>query len=338
MKNPGLREAIALTLAVILWFYVRVTRTGGTALETQVQVSVPIQIRGQSSQLTTYEISHDKVTVTVQGDSQEMAGLREQHIQATVDLTGEEANSIYPRVKVLVPPQFRIISSDPETINIKQAAMVSKQVPVEVIVSGAAAKGRNARSPVFNPKNVTVTGPEPLVNEVAEVRGKILLTGESQSTSFELHDLDPVNDNSQKVEGPLASLKINPSRLTVTVPVEAENRSVAVAVSLGRIRVEHAAGWRPVIEVDPAFVTLSLTKEQQAPDFLETRPEVFAASTRVESREVPLEIPDGFEVIGGRSVRVKVVPTRTAPTATPVPVRTPTPTPTPALSDSSSIP
>ncbi len=336
MKNPGLREAIALTLAVILWFYVRVTRTGGTALETQVQVSVPIQIRGQSSKLTIYEISHDKVTVTVQGDSQEMAGLREQHIQATVDLTGEEANSIYPRVKVLVPPQFRIVSSDPETINIKQAALVSKQVPFRVTVSGAAAKGRNAGKAVFNPKNATVSGPEPLVNEVTEVRGKILLTGESQSTGFELRDLDPVNWDGQKVEGPLATLKINPSRLTVTVPVEAENRSIAVAVSLERIRVEHAAGWRPVIEVDPAFVTLSLTKDQQAPEYVETRPEVFAASTRVESREVPLEIPDGFEVIGGRSVRVKVVPTRTAPAATPVPVHPPTPTP--AVSNSSSTP
>lgn len=335
MKNPGLREAIALTLAVILWFYVRVTRTGGTSLETQVQVSVPIQIRGQSSKLTIYEISHDKVTVTVQGDSQEMAGLREQHIQATVDLTGEEANSIYPRVKVLVPPQFRIVSSDPETINIKQAALVSKQVPFRVTVSGTAAKGRSVGKAVFNPKNATVTGPEPLVNEVTEVRGKVLITGESQSTGYELRDLDPVNWDGQKVEAARAVLKINPSRLTVTVPVEAENRSVAVAVSLERIRVERAAGWRPMIEVDPAFVTLSLTKDQQAPEYVETRPEVFAASTRVESREVPLEIPDGFEVIGGRSVRVKVVPTRTAPPPTPVPSHSATPA---SVSTSSSIP
>lgn len=327
MKNPGLREAIALTLAVILWFYVRVTKTGGTSLETQVQVTVPIQLRGQSSKLTIYEISHDKVTVTIQGDSQEMTGLREQHIQATVDLTGEEANSIYPRVKVLVPPQFRIVSSDPETINIKQAAQISKQVPFRVTVSGSAAKGRSTGKAVFSPKNATVSGPEPLVNEVTEVRGKVLMTGESQSTGYELRDLDPVNWDGQKVEASRATLKINPTRLTVTIPVEAENRSVAVAVSLERIRVEHAAGWRPMIEVDPAFVTLSLTKDQQAPDYVETRPEVFAASTRVESREVPLEIPDGFEVIGGRSVRVKVVPTRIPPAATPVPAHTPTPVP-----------
>lgn len=327
MKNPGLREAIALTLAVILWFYVRVTRTGGTSLETQVQVSVPIQLRGQSSKLTIYEMSHDQVKVTVQGNSQEMAGLREQHIQATVDLTGEEASSIYPRVKVLVPPQFRVVASDPETINIKQAALISKQVPFRVTVSGAAAKGRGAGKAVFNPKNATVSGPEPLVNEVTEVRGKVLMTGESQSTSYELRDLEPVNWDGQKVQSSRAALKINPSRLTVTVPVEAENRTVAVAVSLERIRVEHAAGWRPMIEVDPAFITLSLSKNQQTPDYVETRPEVFAASTRVESREVPLEIPDGFEVIGGRSVRVKVVPTRTAPAATPVPARSPTPAP-----------
>lgn len=329
MKNPGLREAIALTLAVILWFFVRVTKTGGTSQQTQMQISVPIQIRGESSKFTVYEVSHDTATITVQGDTQEVSSLREQQINALVDLTNEEANSVYPRVKVIVPGQIRLISVNPETINIKQAAPVSKQVPIRVTVSGNPAKGRSAGKAVFNPKTATVSGPEPLVNEVNEVRGKILLAGESQSISYEVRDLDPVNWDGQKVEGTKASLKVSPSRLTVTVPVEAESRSVAVAISLEKIRVERTEGWRPVIEVDPAFVTLSLSKDQQAPDYVETRPEVFSPSTRVESREVPLEIPDGFEVIGGRSVRVKVVPTRIAPLATPVAAKTPTPSPTP---------
>ena len=330
MRNPGLREVIALTLAVILWLYVRVVaKSGGTGQETQVQLKVPIQIRGQNTKLTIYEMSHDEVEVTVQGDSQDVAQLRSDLITASVDLTGEEANSIYPAVKVLVPGGLRTISIKPETINIRQAVQIVKQVPFRVVVSGAAAKGRNAGKPVFNPKNAAVSGPEPLVNEVTEVRGRILLTGESQATSYEVRDLDPVNVDGQKVESSMATLKLNPARLTVTVPVEAENRSVAVAVSLDRIRVEHADGWRPVIEVDPAFVTLSLTKDQQAPDYVPTRSEVFAASTRVESRDVPLEIPDGVEVIGERWVRVRVVPTRTAPQATPVPEPSPKASPTP---------
>jgi YbbR domain-containing protein len=330
VRNPGLREVIALTLAVILWLYVRVVaKSGGTSQETQVQLKVPIQIRGQSSKLTIYEMSHDAVEVTVQGDTQDVSQLRGDLITASVDLTGEEANSIYPAVKVLVPGGLRTISIKPETINIRQAPQISKQVPFHIIISGMAAKGRNAGKPAFSPKNATVSGPEPLVNEVSEVRGRILLTGESQATSYEVRDLDPVNGDGQKVESALASLKLNPARLTVTVPVEAENRSVAVAVSLERIRVEHADGWRPVIEVQPAFVTLSLTKEQQAPEYVPTRSEVFAASTRVESRDVPLEIPDGFEVIGERSVRVRVIPTRTAPPATPVPEPGPKTSPTP---------
>ncbi|MFN8606592.1 MAG: CdaR family protein [Vulcanimicrobiota bacterium] len=332
MRNPGLREAIALTLAVILWLYVRVVaKSGVTGQETQVQLKVPIQIRGQNPKLTLYEMSHDEVEVTVQGDSQDVTQLRGDLITASVDLTGEEANSIYPAVKVLVPGGLRTIAIKPETINIRQAAIISKQVPFHLTVSGTAAKGRNAGKPVFTPKTASVSGPEPLVNEVSEVRGRILLTGESQTTSYEVRDLDPVNGDGQKVEGSMARLKVNPGRLTVTVPVEAENRSVAVAVSLDRIRVEHADGWRPVIEVEPAFVTLSLTKDQQAPDYVPTRSEVFAASTRVESRDVPLEIPDGFEVIGERSVRVRVVPTRTPPPATPLPEVSPRPkaSPTP---------
>lgn len=328
MKGPlGLREVIALTLAVILWFYVKVTRTGVVTGQAQMQMTVPIQIKGVNPDLTVYEVSHNQAVVTVQGNPEEVSSLREQQVNALVDLTGESATSVYPKVKVTVPGQFKLISVDPETINVKQAAETVKQVPLRVLLSGPPARGRTAGKPVSETREVRVTGPEPLVKEVNEVRARILLAGQSQSTTFEMRDLVPVNWDGQPVEARRAKLKVVPPVIFATVPIEAESRSVAVAVSLENVRVENTAGWRSSIEVEPGFVTLSLSKDQQPPDYVVTRPEVFSASTRVESREVPLEIPDGFEVIGERSVRLRVIPTRaeSTPTPTPKPKASPTP-------------
>lgn len=332
MKGPvGLREVIALTLAVILWFYVKVTRTGGVSEQAQMQMTVAIQIKGVNPDLTVYEVSHNQAVVTVQGSTEEVSSLREQQVAALVDLTGESANSVYPKVKVTVPGQFKLISVEPETINVKQAPETVKQVPLKVLLSGPPARGRTAGKPAFDPREVRVTGPEPLVKEVNEVRARILLAGQSQTTTFEMRDLVPVNWEGQPIEARRAKLKVLPQVIFATVPIEAEGRSVAVAVSLENVRVEHTEGWRSSVEVEPGFVTLSLSKDQQAPDYLVTRPEVFSASTRVESREVPLEIPDGFEVIGDREVLVRVIPTRvnkvpeSTPTATPKPKASPTP-------------
>lgn len=328
MKNPGTREVIALVLALILWFFVRVTRSG-VANESlaQMQMTVPIQLKRVNPNLTAYEVSHDQAVVTVQGESQAVSSLREQQVDAFVDLNEEEATSVWPKVQVIVPGIVKLVSVHPETINVKQSVIASKQVPIKVRVSGPAAKGRSPGAVALSEEEARISGPEPLVNEVAEVRGRVLLTGQSQSSSFELKDLVPVNSEGQPVEARRARLKVVPAVIWATVPIEAESRTVAVAVSLQGIRVSTPPGWRSSIEVEPEFITLRVSRGQTPPEFVSTKDELFQATTKVESRQVPLDIPDGFEVIGSRSVKVRVIPTPISPRSTPRPTPTPTATP-----------
>lgn len=326
VKNAAtLREVIALVLALILWFFVRTTRSG-LASETlaQMQMTVPVQVKGMSEKLTPYDRSHDTARVTIQGDTEAISSLREQQISAFVDLSGEEASSVWPKVQVIVPGIVKLISVEPETINVKQAATVTKQAPVKVIVSGEAARGRTPGKPAVEPTHVTLSGPEPLINEITEVRTRVMLTGQSQSSVFELRDLVAVNADGQPVEARHARIDANPNAIWVTVPIEADSRSVAVAVSLDKVRVQKMPGWRTTLQVTPEFVTLRVSKGQQAPEFVSTLPEVFPSSSRVESRDVALDIPDGFEVIGTRTVRVRSTPIAER-AETPVPTATPTP-------------
>jgi len=326
VKNPGVREVIALVLALIIWFFVRVTRTGVTSqVLAQMQMTVPIQLKGVSPRLIAYEVSQDQAVVTVQGDSQAVTSLREQQVNAFVDLSGEEASSVWPKVQVIVPGIVKLVSVHPETVNVKQSVIASKQVPIKVKVSGPPAKGRTTGSVALSEPDARVSGVLFRSNEVTEVRARVLLTGQSQSSSFELKDLIPVNSEGQPVEARRARIKVIPTVVWATVPIEAESRSVAVAVSLQSVRVIRTPGWTASLEVEPEFVTLRVSRDQQPPDFVITRDEVFNATTKVESRLVPLEIPDGFEVIGSPSVRVRVVPTPVRrPPVPPPPSATPT--------------
>jgi YbbR domain-containing protein len=285
-------------------------------------MNLPIQVKGLKGQLVAYEMSSDQVRITVQGQSAAITSLREQQLNAYVDVGNEDAPSMYLKVTAIAPGGMRVISVEPENINLKQAQLTSKQVPIRISLKGNAAEGRHPGKPAFEPRTARVSGPEPLVAEVREVQTSIFLNGESETTTVELRDLAPVNGSGQRVEGRRVPLKIIPSSLSVTLPIEAQDRSVAVAVSLDNVRVGKLPGWRMAFEVEPEFITLRVGKDQDAPHFVLTRPEVFVASSKVDSHEVPLLIPDGFEVIGARSVKVRLVPTRQA---TPPPAPTPLP-------------
>lgn len=311
MKNTAtLREGIAFVLALILWVFVRTTHSGlSSETLVQMQMMVPIKVEKQSEKLVTYDVSQATARITVQGDDQAISSLREQQITAFVDLGGDEAASMWPKVQVIVPGIVKLVSVEPEVINVKQAPVGAKRVPVKVQISGEAAKGRTPGTPVPSEKDVVVSGPQPLLDEVTHVRARVMLSGQSQSSSFELRDLVPVNAEAQVVEARRASLEVQPSSLWVTVPIEAESRSVAVAVSLNNVRVQKLAGYHTTLEVVPEFVTLRITREQTAPEFVLTHAEVFPPSSKVESRDVPLDIPDGMEVVGSSTVRVRCIPT-----------------------------
>lgn len=329
MNKAGLREAIALVLALILWFFVRVTRSSPTSQSlAQMQMTVPIERKNSDGRMTVYDLSKDRVVVTVQGDAQAVSLLREQQINAYIDLQGDESRSLWPRVQVIVPGIVKVVSVEPQTINVKQAPQASREVPVEVEVIGKAAKGRSLGKVAITPEKVRVSGPEPLVQEITKVRTRLTLNAQSESMGFELKALSPVNAQGQPVEAPYAKIRTSPETVWATVPVVADSRSVGVAVSLANLRVDNPPGWHSSVEVEPPIVTLRVSKDQKVPEFINTRNEWFKASSRVESRRVSLQIPDGFEVVGDSEVLVRVVPVkgeRKPPAPTPVPRVAPTP-------------
>jgi len=324
-----LRRIIAITLSVLLWAFVRVTQEGnGSQSLSQINVQVQLQVRGVQPDLVAYDISQDEVRVTLRGDSESVGALREGFVKAYVDLTGlEGATNVWPEVKVIAPGGMSIVSQDPRSVNIKLSPMGARLVPVRLRVNGNPASGMAAGEPKLEPPQVRVTGPEALLQEVEEIVGRVVLDGQSQSFSVSLRDLVAVNSQGTEVQTKRARLKLSPESVSATIPVQADSRSVAVAVAFDNVKVVNAPGWRYRLEVEPEYVTLRVPRDGKAPKSLQIKAQTFASSTKPEVREVDLVIPDGVEVLGASNVRLRLVPEKQAAPESATPSPSPTATP-----------
>jgi YbbR domain-containing protein len=340
VKKWGIQQLVALVLSLLLWAFVRYNQPGGVGTQalSQLTLNVPIRVKNNPPNMLPYDMTKDEVRVTLQGDSTAIAALRDGMVQAYVDLTGADSPNVYSEVKVLAPGGLAVLAKDPNQVTVKLSNNVNRTVRVRVILSGSPANGLSAGEVRLEPKSVVVTGPESLVADVDVVVSKIVLDGQSQDYSLDLRDLTPVNSQGMEITAKLGKgLKILPSVVSATVPILSKNHTVAVAVSLDQLHINPAKGWSYRMEVEPEFVTLRVGTGQKAPKFLLTKPQTIAISTKVDSRDLDLIIPDGVEVVGSSTVTLKVIPERvdftdaggeSVPPATPN-VAPPTPTANP---------
>ena len=162
--------------------------------------------------------------------------------------------------------------------------------------------------PNVDPAKVLLTGPEALLEDVQEVRAECVLGGQSESCSIQVRDLTPVNSQSNPVEGKLTGIKLMPTSVTATIPIQMDSHLVAVPISLESIHVPTALGYHFRLELEPEVITLRMPRGQNPPTQLLTRPLAFTSTTKVDSKEASVVIPDGMEVVGNTTVRVKLIP------------------------------
>jgi len=188
---------------------------------------------------------------------------------------------------------------------------------------GNPAAGQVAGAPFLDSKTAKLSGPEAILDQINEVVGKVDIQGQSQSTSFQVRDLQAKTID--HLDPPASRIPINiyPESVSVTVPIDTERRSVAVAVLLDNVKVRVEKGWSATLELEPEIVTLRVGPKQKAPSYRLTRPEVLTLGSKVETHRVALIEPDGFELLGAPEIKVRATPTRTATAIRPSPTPPP---------------
>lgn len=135
--------------------------------------------------------------------------------KAYIDLTGMKAGTYDVHVQTSGFPSGLSVKADPATVRVTLQEKTSKEFPVSVDILNKGTIGKNytVGDPVIDPKTVTVTGGEDVVDSIAFVRGVINVRGENDTVDkmITLH----AYDNS----GTQVDADISPSSVHVRVPV-----------------------------------------------------------------------------------------------------------------------
>lgn len=300
---PALLTAFLMALAV----WVLAVTSSDPAETRNFPRPIPLEIIGQDPGLVISGSLPKEVTVSMSAPRSVWNSLStaSNPVRAILDLTGLPAgeHSIEPRIQISVRPA-RVLSVSPAEINVNLEPLATRELPLVVVKRGEVEVGYEAGEPSLNPQTAAVSGPENLVNQVAELRVEVDLTGitEPMQKAYPIKALD---SNGTVLEG----LAVTPQEAQVKVDVVQRGgyRNVVVKVVLtGQV----AGGHRLTnISVFPPAITVFSSNPElvnSLPGFVETTPLDLTGAR--DDLEVPLtlNLPSGITVVGPQTVRVQV--------------------------------
>ncbi|MBK9923724.1 MAG: hypothetical protein IPP66_00400 [Anaerolineales bacterium] len=268
---------------------------------------IPLEIIGKDSSLIiTSEIpSNVEVTLRAPHSVWELLTAQEKSVQATLDLSGLSAGEHLATVQlhVLVRP-YQIVLANPETVPVILEPIATQTLPIELSLGGIPAIGYRAGDVELDPKEVVVSGPKSIVDQVAKARVFVNLDGVRESVD-QSNAIQILDENNSTVRG----LTITPENVHVGVPVSQQGgfRDVAVKVIVqgqqaAGYRVENVSVFPPVVTVfasDPALVNA-------LPGVVETQPLDLQDAKEDITTRLALNLPENVTLVGNQSVQVTV--------------------------------
>jgi YbbR domain-containing protein len=299
--NRVTARLIAATLAILLWVYVQsvatVASTGGDVSRT-IQ-NVRVTWRGGSSNLALMSQSVDRVNVTVWGPQSEVQALDPSQIVAYVNLSGLGPGTIEQPISVDTPPGIRWAAANPQVLKVTLEAMVTKELPVTVQLSGEPEAGFVLGPAKLVPATASVVAPESVVNRVSSLAAEVNMDGARSDFSGKLI-IVARDGRGNKVD----LVSISPGEIDVLVPVLSTK---TVAVKLDRTG-ELPQGITIVSEdLSPKGVVVAGPTDQIAafPNEITTEPFDLTKVTDSGTFDVKLlPLPEGFSVVGETIVKL----------------------------------
>lgn len=300
---PTLLLSVALSLAV--WI-------SAVTEEDPVQSrifprTIPIERVGQNPALVMLGDVPGQATVTLSAPNSVWNQMLEDSapVRLWVDLSGVQAGTHTLRVNYQPLIQLvKVANYTPQTVSITLEPLASREFPVTLERRGDPAVGFQADAYALNPEQVLISGPASLVERVNEVRVTLDISQVSDTVNRAL-DVQVLDAN----ELPVSGVTISPSEVVINQPISQRGgyRNVVVrAVTTGQVGV----GYRLTnISVSPPNVTVFSSNPRlvdQLPGFVETSPlDLTNVKDDLEVR-LPLNLPDGVDVVGDQTVLVQV--------------------------------
>jgi len=296
---------LAFALAVVVWF------SAETAANPNIEStrSVPLEIFGLDPNMLVVDNPPAQVRVTLSAPTSVMNSLDsvDGSITAWVDVSGLEAGSFELEVNAQASETYgpvRINQITPQFVTLTLEPLITRNFPVDLVISGDPAIGYQKGTPSYTPTSVTVSGAASVVDQVTSTQVALDISEADETIDVEIPVL-ALDANSDPVEGVL----VNPKTISVTQPVYLQGgyRNVIVKVLTTG---QPANGYKLTnITVSPLNVVVFATDPQlvnDLPGFVETDPVDLTGAEDDVDTFAALQLPEGISVVGDETVLVQV--------------------------------
>jgi YbbR domain-containing protein len=296
---------LALILGTSVWVS---AVTGADPDEVRIYPeTIMLEIIGNDPSLIITSDIPEEVEVTLRAPQSvwEQLTAQDNSVQATLDLSGLGVGEHFVEIQIRVLERpYQIVLKNPGTVSVILEPRATRSLLIDPSISGLPAIGYQAGDVQVEPAEVTITGPESLVNRADRARVLINLDGIRESLE-ESRPIQIVDDTNTVIH----DLSVTPENTRVTVPVIQQGgfRDVAVKVVVtGQVtagyRLENISVFPPVVTVfasDPELVnSLPGILETQSLDLQDAKEDI---TTRLS-----LNLPDNVTLVGAQTVEVSV--------------------------------
>lgn len=223
---------------------------------------------------------------------------------ATVDLAGVDPTVGSVTLPVTVEARdgrIQVLDFEPRAIGVSLDRVAQKTIPIRAVI-GAIPSGLDVGDPIVEGTTATVSGPQSIVNKVAEVQAPVTIDGSGIDVN-QVVALVPVDVSGNA----LAPIDVEPASVRVRVPVFTDRRSKTVPVK-PNVAGSPAAGFEVAsIEIDPPVVSVEGDANDLAGlDRADTQTISLAGASSEVSQAVGLALPDGVQALGAATVNVTI--------------------------------
>lgn len=292
VSNGGLR-ILALLLAVGLWIFVN------TAEQRSVEsLTVPISYRSLPAEMVIMNHPPEFVKIEIAGPRNILSLVDPQRLTLRLDLAGvafgQSEFKVYPAM-FNMPRGTNVTSISPDQLALDIDHVVSREVPVHLVVQGKVADGYQISSAEITPPSVMARGPSRFISQLVSIG----------TVPLDLHGLNADVERTLDIAAPNPEIGLSAGRAQVKVSVsemitDREFRAAEVLVKNSDFK----------FRVDPKQATLTIRGPATRLAKLDpkTLAYVDADGLTPGSHELPLQValPDGMQLVHQSPDKVRI--------------------------------
>lgn len=247
---------LSILLAFVLWIVVRDIEN---PIKPTIIRDVPVKLVGTEQLMNNYNLSVIEYTTTidvrVEGPNNEITDSTfRKKVSATIDVSGiTDGAGEYALTPQITTGSYNVDSTgtEPSTVRVLVDKVTTETVPVRVETTGTAADGSRPGTPEpTTTKEVTISGPEAELKEVAYAYGTIDVTGKSSTFTGEC-SIALYNDAGEPITGTHVTCQTD--TITVRVPIyPVESVPLTVSLTDGETLKEDQVN----VSINPSSITL----------------------------------------------------------------------------------